>query len=155
MTNAKETMSNDDDKIIRHIECILAEELESRHESDFIIFRFSIDRNKKSVQRDQNSLNHDDSLNYNSSMNYINNIRIVATLRTKVDCDTTDNKVSKITNDHERIVSAANHLDIKTFESKVDDFDIKRISSFRSKDLKTLSQLETYQDCFDSSRVDT
>ena len=137
-------MNNDDDKIIRHIECTLAEKLENWHESDFIIFRFSIDKNKKSVQRDQDSLNHDDSLNYNSSMNHINSIRVVATLRTKVDCDTIDNKVSKITNDHERIVSAANHLDIKTFESKVDDFDIKRVSSFRSEDLKTLSQLEIY-----------
>ena len=155
MTNAKETMSNDDDKIIRHIECTLAEELESRHENDFIIFRFSIDRNKKNVQRDQNSLNNDDSLNYDSSMNHINSIRVVATLRTKIDCDTTDNKVSKITNDHERIVNATNHLDIKTFESKVDDFDIKRVSSFRSKDLVTLSQLETYQDCSNSSRIDT
>ena len=155
MTNAKKTMSNDDDKIIRHIECTLAEELESRHENDFIIFKFSIDRNKKSVQRDQNSLNHDDSLNYNSSMNHINSIRVVATLRTEVDCDTTDNKISKITNDHERTVSAANHLDIKTFENKVNDFDIKRVSSFRSEDLVILSQLETYQDCSNSSRVDT
>ena len=155
MTNAKKTMSNDDDKIIRHIECTLAEELKSRHESDFIIFKFSIDKNKKSVQRDQDSLNHDDSLNYNSSMNHINNIRVVATLRTKVDCDTIDNKVSKITNDHEMIVSAANHFDIKTFESKVDDFDIKRALSFRSEDLETLSQFETYQDCSNSSRVDT
>ena len=147
-------MNNDDDKIIRHIECTLVEELESRHENDFIIFKFSIDRNKKSVQRDQDSLNHDDSLNYNSSMNHINNIRVVATLRTKVDCDTIDNKVSKITNDHERIISATYHLDIKTFESKVDDFDIKKVSNFRSKDLVTLNQLETYQDCSNSSRAD-
>ena len=143
MTNAKETMNNDDDKIIRHIECTLVEELESRHENDFIIFKFSIDRNKKSVQRDQNSLNH------------INSIRVVATLRTEVDCDTIDNKVSKITNDHEMTVNAANYLDIETFESKVDDFDIKRASSFRSKILEILSQLEIYQDCSNSLRIDT
>ena len=148
-------MSNDDNKIIRHIECILAKELESRHENDFIIFEFSIDRNKKSVQRDQSSLNYDDSLNYNSSMNHINSIRVVATLKTEVDCDTMNNKISKITNDHEMIFRAANHLDIKSFENKVDDFDIKRVSSFCSEDLETLSQLETYQDCSNSSRIDT